>query len=656
MCTTNNLTTRNYLNQFYLGPSRDLFSEWTSPDHPQRLEKNLEHLEKNLTILENIANAEHQKNFKTVHGLIEDLDPQYQQRLMHGISIVGFLSKEMILQVQAEVCVELLLESIHKENSKRVSELLDQLIFIHPRNTELFKFLCENCGQPNHDQCGEHAFHNRAGYFASVSDKENALLKFKEFLQESWNKDLPLLDPIPVSLEKEFEDLGCCLLDRNKLEGAGVSFLDPNEENPQEIAPHLLEAQKLQRGVLVSPGPERSFFGLCFSNEKTCQGLFIRDINEKVKAYSDCNILLLRISDDIDEYIRLSQKLNLSGMEFVERMEIIRSKLNTACLDEKMKNYYLYNLYNLCHVYFGVTKSWRNESIPSGLNRGQFFEKCRYDLDQNLFSKLQKYAKSGNIVCMTGDMNDLSILKTRKIPVIDTSNIHDYTLLDFKKVTGNFCPRIIWTSLHLYRRTEYFSCIFQPLKDEENSEFDQLVNKLETAYGITNSARWALVCPAAYGRQKSNNNHPLHSPMAIPSRSKDMLDTLREYTRTYLLKVPRLELVDICPISRNIVNLNRLTDQEINEVCQNPDTKNFLDILAQQWPLLDPRIFLAFTQIEGWKERMEIGMTHCQNNKDSVKIFLEKLLQDKSYPQKFIVQFGEQMLNNLLKEYLDSSK
>jgi hypothetical protein len=166
--------------------------------YPQQL------LEENLAILGEIAYAEYNKDFKAISELTEKLHPHFHERLMEYISSVGFLSKEVILLVQTEVCLEILLQSVRKEDEKRISQLLDQLVWIHPKNTELYKFLWDICGRLNSEMWGEHAFHGRSGYFASVSDKEKAILEFKKLLHEE--KVLRLSNSIPVSLEKEFEN------------------------------------------------------------------------------------------------------------------------------------------------------------------------------------------------------------------------------------------------------------------------------------------------------------------------------------------------------------------------------------------------------------------------------------------------------------------
>lgn len=130
------------------------------------------------------------------------------------------------------------------------------------------------------------------------------------------------------------------------------NYLTPNEGNPQNIHPLL---QEIKPGFLVSTGTERSFFNLLFINHQNCRGLIVRDINPKVKAYVDFNVLLLKTSKTCEEYHFLSileaidwsqsDKFDKITTETNKRIEIIRQKILTSRMNPAEERYYLRNLY-----------------------------------------------------------------------------------------------------------------------------------------------------------------------------------------------------------------------------------------------------------------------------------------------------------------------
>jgi hypothetical protein len=120
-----------------------------------------------------------------------------------------------------------------------------------------------------------------------------------------------------LSLEQELEKEGCWQIDLDQW-CSFYDFLEPNEGNPQKLIPHLQEISK--KGVVVSTGTERSFFFLLFlvkllANKNLCEGLIIKDINPKVKAYVDFNVLLLRITKTVEEYRELSERIEKKMIE-----------------------------------------------------------------------------------------------------------------------------------------------------------------------------------------------------------------------------------------------------------------------------------------------------------------------------------------------------
>lgn len=263
-----------------------------------------------------------------------------------------------------------------------------------------------------------------------------------------------------TSLECQYERYVICNVNVDPEGETYGDFLEPNEINPHRVKPHLQLAEK---GVIVSAGTERSFFDLLF--HPSCEGLVVRDLNPRVKAYVDFNTLLLRISDNQKEYSTLSTN---------NCIEVITAKIEKGSLPDKIRDYYLKNLKEFAHVYYSTPKRWR--TIIS-----ECFTKCRYDLNHTHFTHLQKYAKEGNIIATVGPINELEFLSNRTISVVDTSNIDGYSPIDLK-VNGN--PRVIRTNC-----VSYFSHKHAPLTPSERTKFETLVQKIQQQKGIKNFAQ-----------------------------------------------------------------------------------------------------------------------------------------------------------------------
>ena len=134
----------------------------------------------------------------------------------------------------------------------------------------------------------------------------------------------------------------------------------------------------------------------------------IRDINPRVKAYVDFNIMLLRISKTREEYVKLAQTISPTDTkEFKHRIEIISDKIkNDENLPEPIRCYYLENINTMGLVYLRTNKNWQYEDSA-------FYKSCRYDQQDPLFFKLQKYARSGNLISTIGKIQDLAFLQAQ---------------------------------------------------------------------------------------------------------------------------------------------------------------------------------------------------------------------------------------------------
>ena len=154
-------------------------------------------IEQNLAILGEMAHAEYNEQPEIVKELAQKLDPAFRERLKQHVFKVGdpsTYSAEVILRVQTEVCIEALLHAIHDEDGKRVSNLLNQLVKIDPKNTEIYSLLWKVCGSDTSAKWGwgELAFHSKEDCTASLFKKEEAAVAFKTHLKKRWGEDVPL--------------------------------------------------------------------------------------------------------------------------------------------------------------------------------------------------------------------------------------------------------------------------------------------------------------------------------------------------------------------------------------------------------------------------------------------------------------------------------
>jgi len=168
-------------------------------------------LEENLYILEKMPWAQYLQ--QPIKKLFEKLHPDYQQRLwQHCLNLKGsFPSCEAaIFRAQTEVCIEALLNAIDDEDNDRISKLLKYLIWINPKNAEIYRLLWEICGKPNFDKWEEYAFHNQQRCSATLFQMQEAVLAFKQWLKDRWGEDLSFLVDLEIITEEEYsEKLEC---------------------------------------------------------------------------------------------------------------------------------------------------------------------------------------------------------------------------------------------------------------------------------------------------------------------------------------------------------------------------------------------------------------------------------------------------------------
>jgi hypothetical protein len=440
-------------------------------------------------------------------------------------------------------------------------------------------------------------------------------------------------------LEKEFANQGCFSLDLSQYCDF-PEFLSPNEGNPESIQHHFKNISN--RGIVVCTGTERSFYTLLFCSETWCEGLVIRDIQPKVKAYVDCNILLLRISKTREEYANLSECIGKDKLrlDLKQRIELITEKTTQSNLPFSIKEYYLKNMRAICSLYLLEPKPEREEI-------NEMFEACAYNTDDEQFSKLQRYAQSGNIVCITGTINDLSFLKTKNVVAVDTSNISDYILIDIKGGKEDFHPRIIWTCVSpQIKATTYFSYIHTALTDQERVEFDDLLGKLKRAYNCTTEKTLVICCMDKlrffFWQAHDGLTEDMFDSSIGPFYSKKTLQILRGYIQNFIY-VPRIGYLDF-----NYVRgpnwqekVNELNEQEIETLCKEGDISRFLPRIVTAWGDVHPAKYIAFIQASKWREAFE--KVWRAYPKHYFEQFLKRL-QQYGLKNAFIEKFGRRQL------------
>lgn len=431
------------------------------------------------------------------------------------------------------------------------------------------------------------------------------------------------------SLELEFQSHFIQNVDFNKETGFG--YLKPNEGSPEGNKPHLKQAAE---GIMVSTGTERSFFNLRFSDPSKCQGLVVIDVTPKVKAYVDFNTLLLRISDSREEYVKLSAFIQ-NQEDFDEAISIIREKTINSDISTQIKKYYLKNLVEFGSVYLKTRKQWRDGGFTT------FFEKSRYDLCEKRFAKLQNYAKSGNIISTTRDINDLTFLSSRKVAIVDTSNIHHYSILTLKG-GNNFSPRVIWTLPNKYKTT-YYSYTHQALDEEQSNELKGLIEEIKNLFEMfKNDTGWKFKIIAQDNLDINafeSVNKQFYSIKTLNALKHFINNNTLEIPGHKTIQVPKFDEIDKKPIAE----LNYASDEQLKEICKTTNIKLLAKSLVECWKVLEPRLYLSFMNIEGWKEAFEDCFMWTP-------LLLDRFLvrvDDAGLLHEFIEQFGKQRLCKL---------
>ena len=374
-----------------------------------------------------------------------------------------------------------------------------------------------------------------------------------------------------------------------------ADFLSPNEYCVMKIKPHLDMAYKIgdPSKYHFSTGTERSLFGFLLASN--CKGLIIRDINPRVKAYSDFNILLLRVLKDSKEFLELStgdeneQVILQKKAKIWERLEADRE------MPLEVKSYYQHHFNDFASIYFGETTyiNWRNREP---WDRELKFQGVDYYNNETLFQKLKSFAKSGNIIATIGDIGDLAEFKDLPIGAIDISNIPNYTVLDFNWPHD---VRIIWTKFQGFD-TQYFSKKLTPISTDERRVCADLLESLRDSEDILIGGRhfelpWWLQCK---------------SP---PFFCKELLVAMQKYRDENCLHSSTMGWMS----KRTLMGkkLQRASVADIRALSVHPEIQKLSGAFARGW-VVDKNVprYMAMAGAPGWMEEFRAEVIQNASN------------------------------------------
>lgn len=390
----------------------------------------------------------------------------------------------------------------------------------------------------------------------------------------------------PICPEVDLKDHSC--VDVDVTADCGFSdFLEPNEGTPEGLAPHL---DLMSRGLIVAVGTERCFFGLLLSNPTKCEGMVVRDINPRVKAYVDFNILLLRISCAREEYCSLATKpANERSLEV--RLTHIREKIKTTLsILPFRKEYYQKHLKAFADVYFNTSKEWVSKTC---------FSKVNYFNDNAQFSKLQEFANAGKIVATIGSITDLSFLRNRRVAIIDTSNVNAYCVLDIQGFPCTYPTRLIWTGLRSDDLTTYRSFTYSHVTTAEREELTLLVAQWKKANGIEGN-------PHGWEKKLYTSLSLVHSK-PDPICAREALAALKKWLSTDLYEIPGFGVISMR--KTEIEKMKKVPLPILKQVLKDPNLKRFVDILVESFRELG-KLYLDFIDVPGWKDTFEKKILH----------------------------------------------
>lgn len=458
-----------------------------------------------------------------------------------------------------------------------------------------------------------------------TSMKERAVARI-EPLQRPFNQT-------PANLEDHYADI--CFQDVNvDQEVDFAKFHAPNERYLLNLKPHL---ENTKDGVIVSTGTERSFFNLALSalgeSGDKCTGLIVRDIDPQAIAYAHMITMMLRITKDAKDFERLSGPNRgpgigqLTPIQIKQKIDDIQTRIaQSSDIPPKAKAFYLKHLNSFAPIYFKTQNRWRlsgggaaatkywqereNQGFLQELPAEYYmnsFQGVQYQKDETLFKTLQKFAKSGNIICTVGSINDLKFIKKDPLRLVDVSNIADYIPLELQ-CHEPCSPRVVWNNpeppfiITRYRSYDHDSTR-DKLSPDEKKEFDKLRSQLHQARVISGFLdRSVLKLPNTL-ETRPFGYYPEH------------LTTFKNYKEKWMIQHPTQGWISFGPSYArprhhpSLPNTPPLADslltksaQDLKEIAKLPETARFVPHLVSYWESLTREQYMAFSEVPGWKQ------------------------------------------------------
>jgi hypothetical protein len=212
-----------------------------------------------------------------------------------------------------------------------------------------------------------------------------------------------------------------------------------------------------------------------------------------------------------------------------------------------MKQFYLENLEKILTMYL-CHSHWKDTSPGP-------WDEVNYTLPHNndLFTKLQRYARAGRIITTVGSIDDLKFLERYGITVsvIDISNVQDYTILSNFDITEN--PLVIETQLVSFI-TRYHSTFLvnKPLTDDEREELAAIAKHLTTEISITDA-------PLSFHQRYHDQQTGAYDPSRLRPCGylRGVLNALREDAEC-LLTLPNGRTIHLSNLSKHYEYLQSL--------------------------------------------------------------------------------------------------
>jgi hypothetical protein len=330
----------------------------------------------------------------------------------------------------------------------------------------------------------------------------------------------------------------------------------------------------------------------------------------------------------------------------VNRLGVILEKIRAdTSIPPFLRKYYEENLEAFSQVYYDVVKNWADRALDSS----RYFTLVNYRENDELFEKIQQFAKRGKIVATIGSINDLSFLHNFPVSFVDVSNVHDYAILDLQGCDFSRPIRVMWTKgTSPTAATRYTSFQYEKLTAPEKKEMDYLQSCLKEATGLDPKRLrmgWAWTLSNVVSRERLER--PSQCPIAC--YTKEALGLIREFCRRNLYNVPDYGFVLFEGIDQ-VERLNGVPQENIDLMIKDPNLHRHVQALVRSYSLnIRMQLYVQFIDLPGWKECFEEDL---QSGKVRVCDVVERLKKDGVWDT-FIARFGKERIARWKPEHRD---